>query len=384
MKLLGLLALLLVASVYADDEDDGLAKDCDPEVCVLPNCRCSSTNIPGGLSPRDTPQFVSVTFDDAVNVVNILDYRELLYNRKNKNGCPAGATFFVSHEYTNYQHVNELYNNGFEIALHSISHQTPPAYWAEATEEILEKEIGEQRILMSHFANIPFTSIKGVRMPFLQLAGDNSFKVMAKNNLLYDLSWPTVAHTNPGLWPYSLDYKSTHDCIIGPCPTASIPNVWVFPMVSWTDLAGFPCSMVDACFQPPADDDEEGWLRFILTNFERHYFGNRAPFGFYAHQPLISQEKPAIRRAFSRFLDIINNLDDVFMVNAEQVIDWVKNPVPVDEYKKQSCYHFVPSLCPQFSCGNLQSSHNPTNAYWMQTCNVCPATYPWVNNPLGQ
>lgn len=33
-----------------------LAEACDAEACQLPDCRCSSTDIPGGLAARDTPQ----------------------------------------------------------------------------------------------------------------------------------------------------------------------------------------------------------------------------------------------------------------------------------------------------------------------------------------
>jgi hypothetical protein len=104
---------------------------------------------------------VSVTFDDAVNIINIETYRDTLYRRRNTNGCAARATFYVSHEYTNYQLINELYNNGMEIALHSISHQTPQSYWAQATPETIKKEFADQRLLMSHFANIPVNAIQG-------------------------------------------------------------------------------------------------------------------------------------------------------------------------------------------------------------------------------
>lgn len=36
-----------------------LAGSCDPEKCRLPECRCFSTDIPGGLDSTETPQ---VTF----------------------------------------------------------------------------------------------------------------------------------------------------------------------------------------------------------------------------------------------------------------------------------------------------------------------------------
>nr|WJN23033.1 chitin deacetylase 5b [Antheraea pernyi] len=376
-------SLILVALAAADDETSELplAEPCDEETCKLPECRCSSTSIPGGLQPRDTPQFVTLTFDDAVNVLNTETYRNLIYNRVNSNGCPAGTTFYVSHEYTNYQLVNELYNNGFEIALHSISHRTPQTYWAEASYEVMVQELADQRVQMAHFANIPYDAIKGVRIPFLQLSGNNSFLMMANHDILYDCSWPTTAFTNPGLWPYTLHHTSTQDCVIPPCPTASIPGPWVMPMVAWSDLLGIPCSMVDACFAFPDREDEDAWFSFILTNFERHYLRNRAPFGFYVHEWYLSAY-PAVQRALARFLDLVNNLEDAYLVNSADVIDWIKDPVPINEYRQKPCKTFIPTTCPASSCGPIVAEHNGVS-YWMQLCNTCPNQYPWVGNPLG-
>ncbi|KAJ8708748.1 hypothetical protein PYW08_010130 [Mythimna loreyi] len=359
-----------------------LAEECDEELCKLPNCRCSSTDIPGGLLPRDTPQFVTITFDDAVNVINTVTYRNLLNGRKNSNGCPVGATFYVSHEYTNYRLVNELYNQGYEIALHSISHRTPQDYWATATYNDIKQEIADQRVQISHFANIPFESVKGVRLPFLQLSGNVSFQVMADYGLEYDCSWPTSSYTDPGLWPYSLDYASVQDCMIPPCPTASIPKTWVLPMVSWIDLGGFPCAMADSCHFTPDLEDEEGWYKFIVSNFERHYLGNRAPFGFYIHEWYLSSN-PAVQAAFVRFMDLVSNLSDAFMVNSSEVLDWVKNPIPVNEYKAKSCRTWSSTSCAfQPDCGPLVGPNGMS--YWMGACNVCPTVYPWTGNPFGQ
>lgn len=85
----------------------------------------------------------------------------MIYNRYNKNSCPAGVTFFVSHEYTDYSLVNELYNQGFEIALHSISHVTNQEYWRNADYDTLMKEFGDQKTQIAHFANIPEEEVKG-------------------------------------------------------------------------------------------------------------------------------------------------------------------------------------------------------------------------------
>ncbi|KAL0860475.1 hypothetical protein ABMA27_009856 [Loxostege sticticalis] len=387
-----LLSLLAVAALAEDaspeEEDEEVVAEagpCNPETCKLPDCRCSSTDIPGNLAPRNTPQFVMVTFDDAVNVINIETYREVLSGRRNKNNCPVGATFYVSHEYTNYALVNEIYNNGSEIALHSITHRTPDEWWQDATVEDMKREFADQLLIMQQFGNIPRDAISGLRMPFIQMSGNSHFQMMKETGLTYDCSWPTVSFINPGLWPYTLDYKSTQDCLVAPpCPTASIPGTWVVPMVTWRNLANppAPCSFVDACPSAPGLNDEDGWFRFIVSNFERHYLGNRAPFGYFVHEGHLSSN-PAVKRAFIRFLDMINNLHDVFMVNTKDVVEWVKNPVPVNEYIRQQCKFPRHAPCFPNTCGNLRRSDSEKE-YWMTVCGSCPRTYPWVNNPLGR
>nr|QRN76671.1 silk gland uncharacterized conserved 2 [Tineola bisselliella] len=360
-----------------------LAEQCNPAQCQLPNCRCSSSSIPDGLAARDTPQFVMVTFDDGVNIRNIETYRRVLYGRVNSKGCRAGVTFYVNHQFTSYALVNELYNQGYELSLHSISHQTPQTYWADADFETLVKEIADQRPQMAHFANIPEEAIKGVRIPFLQLSGNNSFAAMKEAGLLYDCTWGTVNQIDPGLWPYTLDFRSTQECLTPPCPTASIPGIWVLPMISWIDDSNSPCVMVDACFSPPDQDDEDAWFRFIVRNFERHYLGNRAPFGFFIHEWYLTVY-PKVERALERFMDMINNMHDVFMVNSHEVIDWVKNPVPINEYRQQQCNTVVPRPCSSENCGPLKSDHD-NQEYWMAICgDTCPRVYPWLGNPLGE
>ncbi|KOB66971.1 Uncharacterized protein OBRU01_20493, partial [Operophtera brumata] len=69
--------------------------------CQLPECYCSEngTSIPGNLEPTQ---------------------HILPPSRTNPNGCPVKATFFISHPYTNYRHVQKLWNDGHEIAVNSI------------------------------------------------------------------------------------------------------------------------------------------------------------------------------------------------------------------------------------------------------------------------
>lgn len=78
--------------------------------------------VTGGIPIDQTPQIVLLTFDDAVNDLNKPLYSDLFENgRKNPNGCPISATFYVSHEWTDYSQVQNLYADGHEMASHTVS-----------------------------------------------------------------------------------------------------------------------------------------------------------------------------------------------------------------------------------------------------------------------
>lgn len=72
--------------------------------------------------PEQIPQIVMLTFDDAVNDINKAIYAGIFERgRKNPNGCPISATFYVSHEWTDYTQVQDLYADGHEMASHTVS-----------------------------------------------------------------------------------------------------------------------------------------------------------------------------------------------------------------------------------------------------------------------
>ena len=51
---------------------------------------------PGNLTASRTPQLVVLTFDDSVNDLNKRLYQDIFHpSRKNPNGCPIAATFYV-------------------------------------------------------------------------------------------------------------------------------------------------------------------------------------------------------------------------------------------------------------------------------------------------
>jgi Low-density lipoprotein receptor domain class A/Polysaccharide deacetylase len=156
---------------YCDPNNDpNAAETCDLSVCQLPECFCSkdATHIPGDLEPIQTPQMVILTFDDAINIENFQLYTEKIFteNRTNPNGCPIKGTFFVSHQYTDYQKVQKLWQEGHEIAIHSITHRGPEDWWKiNATiEDYFDEFVGQANII-NKFANVRMEEIEGELFP---------------------------------------------------------------------------------------------------------------------------------------------------------------------------------------------------------------------------
>lgn len=65
---------------------------------------------------------ILLTFDGAVNLNNYEHYKKVFNKeRKNPNGCLIKGTFFISHEYSNYQMIQQLAHDGHEIGTETIS-----------------------------------------------------------------------------------------------------------------------------------------------------------------------------------------------------------------------------------------------------------------------
>ena len=108
--------------IYPTPTPDKTAAKCRKDVCLLPDCFCGGKDIPGDLPVEQVPQIVLLTFDDSVNDLNKQLYMDLFEKgRVNPNGCPISATFYVSHEWTDYSQVQNLYADGHEMASHTVS-----------------------------------------------------------------------------------------------------------------------------------------------------------------------------------------------------------------------------------------------------------------------
>lgn len=279
--------------------------------CKPPDCRCSDWGTPGNLSVADTPQFVFLTFDNHFNSTSFNVIKEILHEfPANHEKCRVPMTFFVSHLGTDYALVNELYNTGHEIAVHSITHPHMKAY----TYQQISDEIVGQRSIIEKFARIPKSALQGIRMPYLELVGNYEYQVLRDAGFTYDFS--RVEWTHPTVWPYTLDYISSEVCINQSCPTNSFPGIWTLPMLAWVDYNGHKCKMLDdyECAKPL---DIYRLYKFMLKQFYRVYSTGKAPFGIYIHPYFFDQKyggKKAIK-AYVKFVKHIRALKDVIIVS---------------------------------------------------------------------
>jgi len=388
-----LLILLFAFCHLAIGKNSKRATYCTNSACRLPDCFCAGARIPKGLSSSDIPQFVMMSFDGNVNTENFKLYQKIFNTeRKNPNGCPIKGTFFVSHEWNDYWLTNVLYAQGHEIAANAITQESMEAF-READIDRWVKEIGGMKKILEIFGGIKSGDIKGFRSPHLQPGGDVMFDALNRSGLVYD-STLVAGENNPPMWPYTLDYKSSQDCKIGPCPKNSHPQMWEVPMVQYVDEKLRVCSMLDACQDKLT---KESAYNLLLTNFMRHYQTNRAPFPIFMSTWLSTGQYRL--DALLDFVDTILMLPNVYIVTISDVLQWIQNPIPCGTSNgKSGCAleGMKWSTCNsehkrQMPCSYDQMRHcvlkrkigDALRDRSLKSCQICPDEFPWLGNPDG-
>lgn len=387
-KFLGILSLTLTCTLLGvvNRLESAEAAACDPTACQPPKCFCPSVNPPGGLPLEKTPQFFLLTFDDSVQDGTLKVANSLIGKRKNPNGCPIRATYYVSIQYTDFSLVTQWYAAGNEVADHTMTHPQDP----------FDDEIIGCKKSLNAFAGIPNGKIAGWRSPFLNWQ-PKTFDVIAQQGILYDSS--TTALTDDATWPYTMDYGLYNDCWKGFCDTTIHPGLFEIPMAAIIDDKGAPHLMDPHLDGTP--DVVKGWLQ---DNFLRHAKQGKTPFGLFLH-PAHLNEIPGVPLApgatdpaknlamLEEFLDWAVAQPDTWFVTSQQLLEWMKNPVPADQLKD-----FAPFSCqvPKIGkeiCNGLDDDGNGQvdeglvqncnfNTVVWNTCYGCPSENPSLANPV--
>ncbi|KAI8923143.1 hypothetical protein BC831DRAFT_472753 [Entophlyctis helioformis] len=356
---------------------------CDPAVCKLPSCRCASAGPPVPAPP----QFVMVTYDDAVQANVWPQANALFRNRKNPNGCPAVATWYAQVFYSDPILLTQWYAAGNEIADHSVTH-SPPFAGSYA-------EIEGMRAWATAYAGIPRSKISGIRFPFRNFSAD-AMAMIQKMGFTYDSSM--AAQGNDDLWPYTLDNGAVTDCqgLVSVCGSNfKYPGLWEVPLYGIQGPSGShlmdPYNDFSITNPVPLDQIQTAYL----STFDRHYNGNRAPFGIYTHPVWLGPAIPPTipngagkLAMLQRVLDNVMARPDTWMITSSQLIEYMKNPVPASQLAAQPYMQCTPNpapptnICNGLSIAGADVCNLPNGT--ISSCYGCPAVYPSLENPAPQ
>ncbi|KAI8637392.1 hypothetical protein BD408DRAFT_424593 [Parasitella parasitica] len=357
------------------------AYSCDPNVCKLANgCVCASKNPPNGLAPNDTPQFVTVTFDDSIQPQLYKTAKRML-NVTNPNGCSGRGTWYVSMQYTDFSLVQQWYSSGNEIADHTFSHVGTPS----------DQEITSCKEMLNTYGGVPNGKIQGFRAPFLNYTKE-TLNHLSKLGFLYDSS--SSALQDDAYWPYTLDYGMANDCWTGICGAGQtkLPGLWEIPMYAVLDNISTP-QLMDVYISGQPEDV----TKWSLDTFNKHYNGGRQPFGIYVHPthltgyPGLPDPAPKLDGLVS-LIKTLSEKPDVWFVTNQQLLQWMKNPVKASELGKQDYMRCEQPVIAKEICNGLDDDNNVNvddgllnscnfGTTTFNTCFNCPSTAPTLDTP---
>ncbi|KAI9188970.1 hypothetical protein H9P43_000392 [Blastocladiella emersonii ATCC 22665] len=357
---------------------------CDPAVCKLPSCQCASTSPPGGLAPAQIPQFVTFTLDDAVNAVVYDLPHQAMRGIRSADGCAMKATYFVSAQWTDFHSLQTLAGSGHEIAGHTFTHNFPTV-----------KEISAMREATEAFGGIPQSSIRGFRAPYLNYTLESLTNLKALN-FEYD---STMTLDNAGastIWPFTFDYGVPVSCATGDCtaakPTAAVPKptwrapgLWELPMYNLMTTDGGVWSM------DPAVNTTE-FAAMLRKSFNDHYTGNKAPFGVFLH-PAYLLADPARVTVLNDFFAEFMARPDVRFVTNQQLLAWLRNPVPLSSMAPLCTAAPAASATAPEVCDGIDNNANGVadegvakscqfGTSNFATCKTCPVRAPTADEPV--
>jgi hypothetical protein len=224
-------------------------------------------------------------------------------------------------------------------------------------------------------AGVPANILYGYRTPFLEY-NDKTFTVLSQKHFYYDTSveegwqedidgknmpWPfTLDHGSPGnelLVSWNLDPPkehmnnhpglwelSPHPFIVPPddqCAhygiSYSLRNK-MHDVASWFDVESGKITGLDYNLWVQFKTTKAEFLAIWKYTLDQRLAGNRAPFTIGAHTDIYSSKYTAApnataeerQQAIQEFVDYALSKPQVRVVSNKQILDWVRNPVPLN------------------------------------------------------
>jgi len=333
----------------------------------------ASQSPPCGLTAAQSPQFVSIGFDDNGQAAGMSWAVDMMAGH-------GKATFYLTSTYMQAAPWRAAYMAGHEIGNHTVTHATDRMSNADRWRQ----EIRDCNAYITSMVGVPAAEITGFRTPFLQY-NDDTLAVVHELGFQYDTSieegyeWDDATQRSQDgtnfYWPYTLDNRSPgHTTQVewgeGLTEISPRPGLWELPVYavvtppddkceqygvpvgfrsrlktrqSWFDVEGGLITGFD--YNLWASTNVGGFAmtkaEFVATlkyTLDQRLAGNRAPFLFGAHtdyyvaswnQNAAGTPSEADRRAaMEEFLTYADSKPEVEIVSYKHVLDWVRNPVP--------------------------------------------------------
>lgn len=162
------------------------------------------------------------------------------------------------------------------------------------------------------------------------------------------------------------------------------------------------CALASACILFNNDGSvnyhptEEQIYDLFNYNFERFYYGNRAPFPLFLSEDWIHDEHR--RGGLIKFIENLAQHKDVYFVTIQELIEWMKNSQTVADYSKNQCKPIEktacamsnpadPDLTRQFKkkCDYSNIGELGGLTKRMVICDdvQCPVKYPWTASEMN-
>ena len=344
--LLATLLLFLTSSVRTAN-CPVMEEQCTTATCSVPNCNCATESPPGGLYPNNVPQLVVFAFMGPLNNDSWYQLQGIFDKKRvNPNGERITMTlFFTDNGTDDYCRAGEFYRDGHEIGVtgSDVMASLKPSKWEEA--------IMYQKKNLTKKAKVDKADIRGMRAPELKSGADRQFEAMesmSDKTRHSDNAWNPYdssivlgekeqwKNTLP-LWPYTMNYRVFD--IIRPHndhPASCYPGVWEIPVQRFYDNYSTAHVFIDEWV---GAENYEMLYYTIAQNFWRHYSNNRAPFIINARTDWFKKDLMA-EKAVERFIDVLlaHAEKDVYVVSMDQMLDWMKHPVPLDKVKESDLF----------------------------------------------
>eukprot|EP01084_Bolivina_argentea_P253194 425230_1 len=188
-------------------------------------------------------------------------------------------------------------------------------------------EIKQSRDLISEHSNIPLTEMVGFRAPFLEKS-DISFQVLNDQEFLYDSTTINkLEYNNLFDWPYTFDiYEPGFVYTVGEGPKQSYPGLWEIPMYYLYKNITTKDYMESMDYVGGYDE----LFDIFKANFLHRMNTNRAPMGLYFHAPWFIDTDHV--SALNDFIDYVLSLDNTWIVDNKEIINWINNPIIASQY----------------------------------------------------